>query len=98
MDPQRCANVRAAMKRVLADPAERERRRAISVVNINRARTFVDPKRCGASRTERVLGWCPAERRDEYRRLRNMFGAAEARRILSEDIDRTHARSEGAAA
>lgn len=32
------------------------------------------------------LDWCPEDRRDEYRKWQKAFGAAEARRMMEEDI------------
>lgn len=45
----------------------------------------------GRANTERTLGWCPPEKRDEYRRLRVSlrYSAAEARRIIEADIPGT---------
>jgi len=37
---------------------------------------------------ERRMGWCPEERRDEYRRLRKALGAAKARASIEEDMRR----------
>jgi hypothetical protein len=47
------------------------------------------------ARQETMLGWCPPERRDDYRfLLRKKVGAAEARRIIEAEIAGTaeHAR------
>lgn len=44
----------------------------------------------GQSNTETRLGWCPPERRDEYRALvRTNIGAAEARRIIEAEVHGT---------
>ncbi|MDH7973705.1 hypothetical protein QH494_16050 [Sphingomonas sp. AR_OL41] len=56
-----------------ADPAAQARNKA------NRAAA-------GRAHTERHLGWCPEERRDEYRRLRKMYGAAGARSLIEADL------------
>lgn len=42
----------------------------------------------GRQNTERTLGWCPPDRRDEYRRLRKSlrYSAAEARAIIEADL------------
>ncbi|KTF68662.1 hypothetical protein ACNFJ7_02100 [Sphingomonas sp. HT-1] len=48
-------------------------------------------RKAGAARTERTLGWCPAELRDQYRQLcaSQRLSAAEARRIIEAEIPGT---------
>jgi len=40
----------------------------------------------GQKARERMLAWCPADRRDEYTKLREKIGAPEARRMMEADI------------
>jgi len=42
--------------------------------------------RRSAIREEATMGWCPPDRRDEYRALNGKFPAAEARAIIEADI------------
>ena len=38
--------------------------------------------RAGRVHSDRILAWCPADRRDGYRAIRRAVGAAEARRLV----------------
>lgn len=51
--------------------------------------------RAGRSVQERALGWCPPERRDEYRAMvrSKQATAAEARRMIEESIPGTQAHA-----
>lgn len=62
-----------------------------------RARTMRPEARAQAGRSvqERALGWCPPERRDEYRTMvrSRQATAAEARRMIEETIPGTQAHA-----
>lgn len=74
-------------------PEERERRRARGTICCNaRAAAAGTEARLKAGRTlsQTRLGWLPVEYRDEYFRLRSnhKYSAADARRIIEDQIDR----------
>ena len=52
--------------------------------------------RAGQVHSARILKWCPAERRPHYRAIRKFVGAAEARRLIEEEIARDKARAKAA--
>lgn len=59
-----------------------------------RAKVLATRKASGAKRTETVLGWCPPEYRDDYRRLiySKQVRAVEARRIILDLIEAKRAK------
>lgn len=97
---ERCAANFAAYNRNMP-PEHRERRRqhGLRVAREVLARPDVlarsnspeAKRKAGAARTERLLGWCPPELRDQYRQLcaSQRLSAAEARRIIEAEIPGT---------
>ncbi|MDH4746657.1 hypothetical protein OMP43_21760 [Sphingomonas sp. CBMAI 2297] len=63
-------------QRFLDTPGAEERRRAAQAQAMR-------------ERAAEMFAWCPADRLDEYQRLRKAFGAAEARRIIEDDTPGT---------
>lgn len=86
-------------------PEERERRRVRGVQQYHnilntpeiRARSSGPDarRRARLAQEETLLGWCPPDRRDEYRRLirSRQASAAEARRMIEETIPGTQAHA-----
>lgn len=57
------------------------------------ARNMAKRKQAGAKVRATRLAWCPADRWDEYQRMRKKVGAAEARRAIEEEIVGTEAHA-----
>lgn len=94
--------IRAGIKQRLAnDPAYAAQRRAQCVANGRKTASLINTpagsdirRRAARSWSERWLGWCPFEYRDDYRQLRinQGFRAAEARRLIEDQIKLDAAR------
>lgn len=85
-----------AKARSLADPVKRARVVAAGAKNLSAWHRGNDRDWSAwhAARVDRLLSWCPAERRAEYTNLRKYHGAVEARRIIEAEVPGTleHAR------
>jgi len=97
---RRLARSAATIRAKMSDPefAEKMRQNGLKhgVKNLRAAmpgfQTAEHRAKMSRLRTETMLGWCPLEYRDEYRRLcaagsSLRFSAAEARRIIEEQIE-----------
>lgn len=87
-DPAARARLSEAKKAALTDPVKRARVSVAASGNLrafHRAGTF-DWSAWHRERARKQMAWLPEDRREEYRRLRVEFGAAEARRMITEDI------------
>jgi hypothetical protein len=86
------AKVSAGVRAMFKDPEKSAARREAARQNIQGAWLKSCRIKGGRTRSEKMLGWCPLEYRDEYGRLRGELGAAEAKRIITDQIKRDAAR------
>ena len=95
-DPAARAVMSKAKKRVLQDPEKRARVATAAAENLRHwhATTDRDWHAWAVAKRARHWDWCPPDRREEYAQLRrSRLGAAEAKRIIQDDI-RAKARDE----
>ncbi len=87
-DPNRRAAMSARKKQELQDPARRAKLMAAAATALRNwhATTDRDWSAYHKARAAKQMAWCPEDRREEYRRLRQQFGAAEARRMIKADL------------
>lgn len=97
-DPAYRARMSAARARTEAERKNDPKWRAYKVASGKRLRAAYDAsaegqalnqaKRAlvGEKARERMLSWCPVDRRADYRTLREKTGAADARRMIEADI------------
>ncbi|QHL91253.1 hypothetical protein GVO57_11075 [Sphingomonas changnyeongensis] len=99
-DPEFKARHMERLMAVHKDPVvieiRRESGRRYGAANIATTRTPEARAKAGRSIRQTRSGWCPIDLRPLYIKLRNTFGAAEARRMI-EDQMRTDARRAAAA-
>lgn len=68
------------------DPEFRARHRAAAMINGKKGVANRNPKKQGEALTRNKIGWIPAEYMAHYRKMREYYGAAEAKRMIREDM------------
>jgi hypothetical protein len=78
----------ACLKRLAENPELAARRKELGAASFRafHAAGTYDWVAHHRARVDKRLAWCPADRRDEYKKLRDEYGAAEARRMVEQDI------------
>lgn len=97
-DPSARAKTGASVAAQLANcPVAKARHKAASTASLRKwhekaRETGYDYSGHTRKHWERFWAWCPPERRDEYASLRQSHGAAEAKRLILDDLARIESR------
>lgn len=91
--PEGAAKHAAASQRIAAMPHVREARRQAGLRAVTKLLSPQARARAVETRKERQMGWCPQDRMEDYILWRKYYGAAEARRMIEEEIPGTLAHA-----